>query len=74
MSRQAKFRDGEGWAWEVVERSDNLDGMPNAVGDGGRALYFLSRYQTRRVDDFPVDWQLRPADELIDLWRAAVPL
>ncbi len=71
MSTIAKFRDEEGWAWEAVERSrahalDSDDASP--------ALYFISRFQTRRCDRFPSDWERRSTDELLDLWEAAVTL
>ena len=77
MSGQAKFRDDEGWIWEAVERSRrtfDAGVARDTAASEARALYFMSRYQTRRCDDFPPDWQRRPAEELIDLWEAATPL
>lgn len=72
MSRQAKFRDADGWLWEAIERPREAD-VPTA-SDGPRTLFFLSRYQTRRRDDFPSDWDRRSADELLELLRTARPL
>ncbi len=68
MARIAKFRDESGWTWEAVE------GMAGEQGDAAPTLYFISRYQTRKCDRFPLDWERRPSDELLDLWQAAIPL
>ena len=72
MARQANFRDAEGWSWVAVEHEPEVG--DDARTGVGRVLYFLSRYQTRRTEDFPMDWQLRPASDLLDLWLAAVPV
>ncbi len=64
----ARFRDENGWTWEAVERTVGTDGV------AAPALYFISRYQTRRCDRFPTDWERRTPDELLDLCEAAVPL
>lgn len=74
MSRQMKFRDDDGWLWEAIEHPREREVRARTEGPARRALYFLSRYQTRRRDDFPSDWHRRTADELLALFRTAQPI
>lgn len=73
---EIRFRDRAGWQWEVVESSKRR--VSAAAVDGEqerqRALYFLNRYETRRIADFPADWAKRPSKELIQLCEVAEPL
>jgi hypothetical protein len=71
---EIRFRDDAGWQWEVVEhRSRKQRSIDDSV-PRLRALYFLSRYQTRRCDDFPADWAKRSPRDLMELWADAKPL
>lgn len=69
---EIRFRDRAGWQWEVVESSKRR--VSDGTADGQRALYFLNRYETRRIDEFPSDWAKRPSKELIRLCEVAEPL
>lgn len=71
---EIRFRDPAGWQWEVVESSTRR--VTAEQGDNGRrrALYFLNRYETRRIDEFPTDWARRSSKELIRLCEVAEPL
>jgi hypothetical protein len=67
-----RFRDPAGWQWEVVESSKRR--VSEGKGDSRRALYFLNRYETRRIDEFPADWAKRSSKELLRLCEVAEPL
>jgi hypothetical protein len=69
---EIRFRDQAGWQWEVVEsvKPRNADGKQ----ERRRSLYFLNRYETRRIDDFPADWAKRPSKDLIRLCEVAEPI
>ena len=69
---EIRFRDRAGWQWQVVESSKRRASDGNE--DHERALYFLNRYETRRIADFPSDWAKRPSKELIKLCEGAEPL
>ena len=69
---EIRIRDRAGWQWEVVESSKRR--KTDGSGDKQRALYFLNRYETRRIDEFPPDWAKRPPKELIRLCEVAEPL
>lgn len=69
---EIRFRDQAGWQWEVVESSKRRSS--SGEQERRRALYFLNRYETRRIDDFPADWAKRPSKELIRLCEVAEPL
>jgi hypothetical protein len=71
---EIRFRDRAGWQWEVVESSKRRVIDEQGENDRRRALYFLNRYETRRIDDFPSDWAKRPSKELIRLCEVAEPL
>lgn len=68
-----RFRDDDGWHWQVVEHSGR-DAWHTTTRMRRRCLYFLSRYETRRCDDFPDDWSRRSAAELSRLCEVAVTL
>jgi hypothetical protein len=69
---EIRFRDRAGWQWEVVESSKRQAREGDANRE--RALYFLNRYETRRIAEFPADWAKRPSKELIRLCEVAEPL
>jgi len=71
---EIRFRDGAGWQWEVVESSKRRAAVDQGETDRRRALYFLNRYETRRIEDFPSDWARRSSKELIRLCEVAEPL
>lgn len=62
-TRHISFR---GARWEVLE-------APRVAGraDAATSLYFLSRAGTRRVDDFPEDWETLSTRELTAMCAAA---
>ena len=68
---EIRFRDQAGWQWEVVESSKR---RMSGDKERERALYFLNRYETRRIDEFPADWARRPSKELMRLCEVAEPL
>lgn len=70
--REIRFRDQAGWQWEVVESSKAR--IADGTQERSRSLYFLNRYETRRIDDFPADWAKRPPKELIRLCEVAEPI
>jgi hypothetical protein len=69
---EIRFRDQAGWQWEVVESSKSR--IADGKQERSRSLYFLNRYETRRIDEFPADWAKRPPKELIRLCEVAEPL
>jgi hypothetical protein len=69
---EIRFRDRAGWQWEVIESSKRR--VSEGAADAQRALYFLNRYETRRIDEFPADWAKRPSKELMKLCEVAEPL
>lgn len=69
---EIRFRDQAGWQWEVVESSKRR--VDAGKGERQRSLYFLNRYETRRIDEFPADWAKRPSKELVRLCEVAEPL
>jgi hypothetical protein len=69
---EIRFRDRAGWQWEVVESPKRR--VSEGMADRQRALYFLNRYETRRIGEFPADWAKRPSKELIQLCEVAEPL
>lgn len=69
---EIRFRDQAGWQWEVVESAKRRDN--NQSSDARRSLYFLNRFETRRIDDFPSDWRKKTSRELIQLCDIADPL
>ena len=69
---EIRFRDKAGWQWEVVESSKRR--VDQSKGERQGALYFLNRYETRRIDEFPADWAKRPSKELVRLCEVAEPL
>jgi len=69
---EIRFRDRAGWQWEVVESSKRR--VSEDAAEVQRALYFLNRYETRRIDEFPADWARRPSKELMKLCEVAEPL
>jgi hypothetical protein len=68
-----KFVHADGWTWEALETpppAPTLDG-----NDGEQSvLYFLSRNESRRCDDFPEEWVSLPTSMLRTLCDRAVPL
>lgn len=70
--REIRFRDRAGWQWEVVESSKRR--VSEGKGEQQRALYFLNRYETRRMNEFPADWAKRSPKELVKLCEGAEPL
>ena len=70
---QRRFIDTDGWTWEALE-------CPHAPPLRGRrtierpVLYFMSRFETRRLDDVPSGWSALPAAGLAALCDRAVPL
>jgi hypothetical protein len=69
---EIRFRDRAGWQWGVVEsRNRRID---DGTAGRPRALYFLNRYETRPIQEFPADWAKRPPKELIRLCEVAEPL
>ena len=71
---EIRFRDRAGWQWEVVESSRRRVSNDSSGNERRRALYFLNRYETRRIEEFPSDWAKRPSRELIQLCEIAEPL
>ena len=71
---EIRFRDRAGWQWEVVESSRRRAANDSGANERRRALYFLNRYETRRIEEFPSDWAKRPSRELIQLCEIAEPL
>jgi hypothetical protein len=69
---EIRFRDRAGWQWEVVESSKRR--VNDSEASRQHALYFLNRYETRRIAEFPADWAKRPSKELIRLCEVAEPL
>lgn len=70
-----RFRDDAGWQWEVIEHPGGAGWRDREVPLAGqRCLYFLSRYETRRCDEFPEDWARRSAAELARLCEVAKAL
>jgi len=69
---EIRIRDEAGWQWEIVESSKRR--AEEGKTDRQRALYFLNRYETRRIEEFPADWAKRPPKELIRLCEVAEPL
>lgn len=72
---QRRFIDTEGWTWEALE----CPHAPVSTTSRLRAtehpvLYFMSRLETRRLDDVPSDWSSLPAAGLARLCDRAVPL
>ena len=67
-----RFRDQAGWQWEVVESSKPR--IADGKQERHKSLYFLNRYETRRIDEFPADWAKRPSKDLIRLCEVAEPL
>jgi hypothetical protein len=47
--------------------------MKQGKADQG-ALYFLNRYETRRIAEYPADWARSSSRELIRLCEVAEPL
>jgi hypothetical protein len=70
---EIRFRDDAGWQWAVVEHSNRRKASADP-SSRGQTLYFLSRYETRRCDDYPPDWAKRPPKELKHLCDVAKPL
>jgi hypothetical protein len=68
---EIRFRDQAGWQWEVVESSKRRASEGKGEGERQRTLYFLNRYETRRIADFPADWAKRPPKELVQLCEVA---
>ena len=71
---EIRFRDRAGWQWEVVESSKRRVADEKGENERRRALYFLNRYETRRIEEFPTDWAQRPSKELMRLCEVAEPL
>lgn len=71
---EIRFRDRAGWQWEVVESSKRRVADEKGENERRRALYFLNRYETRRIEEFPNDWAKRPSKELMRLCEVAEPL
>lgn len=71
---EIRFRDPAGWQWEVVESSRRRGPADQGENERRHALYFLNRYETRRIDEFPADWARRSSKELIRLCEVAEPL
>ena len=69
---EIRIRDQAGWQWEIVESSKRR--VEEGTTDRQRSLYFLNRYETRRIDEFPADWAKRPPKELVRLCEVAEPL
>ena len=69
---EIRIRDRAGWQWEIVESSKRR--ASEGTTEQQRALYFLNRYETRRIQEFPADWAKRPPKELIKLCEGAEPL
>ncbi|HEY7234857.1 MAG TPA: hypothetical protein VH539_11955 [Gemmatimonadaceae bacterium] len=69
---EIRFRDQAGWQWEVVESSKRRANDGRA--ERQRTLYFLNRYETRRIEEFPADWAKRPPKELVQLCEVAEPI
>lgn len=65
---EIRFRDQAGWQWEAVESSKRRAGEGS---ERERTLYFLNRYETRRIAEFPADWAKRPSKELAKLCEVA---
>jgi hypothetical protein len=70
---EIRFRDRAGWQWEVVESSKRR-AVEGEEANRRRALYFLNRYETRRIEEYPSDWAKRSSKELIRLCEVAEPL
>ena len=64
-----RFVDPAGWTWQAIEICPTQDeahallrNMPERP-----VLYFISRYSTRRMDEFPDDWPALPSPQLAKL-------
>jgi hypothetical protein len=66
---EIRFRDQAGWQWEVVESTKRRAGQEQS--ERPRTLYFLNRYETRRIAEFPADWAKRSSKELVKLCEGA---
>ena len=71
---EIRIRDEAGWQWQVVEHASRRHDAPDDMPQRRRSLYVLSRYETRRCDDFPPDWAKRTPKDLLELWADAEPL
>jgi hypothetical protein len=69
---EIRIRDQAGWQWEIVETSKRR--VNEGTTERQRALYFLNRYETRRIEEYPADWARRPPKELLRLCEVAEPL
>ena len=70
---QRRFIDTDGWTWEALE----CPHAPPSRAPGATehpVLYFMSRFETRRLDDVPANWSALPAAGLAKLCDLAVPL
>jgi hypothetical protein len=66
---EIRFRDQAGWQWEVIESTKKRAGDGQSQRE--RTLYFLNRYETRRIAEFPADWAKRSSKELVQLCEVA---
>jgi len=71
---EIRFRDHAGWQWEVIDSTKRRPAVESGESDRRRVLYFLNRYETRRIEEFPSDWAKRSSKELIRLCEVAEPL
>jgi hypothetical protein len=70
-----RFISFRGFRWDVVETPSLADTTQRRRASGARtALYFLSKFGTRRTDHFPSDWSKLSEKELRALCERAYTL
>ena len=75
--RTRRFVDPAGWTWQALEISTAAHDDAHALLSGRverPVLYFISRYATRRMDEFPDDWPALPSTQLANLCERAKPI
>lgn len=73
-----RFVDSHGVLWAVMQERVREVRYPALADDPidesfAYWLYFLSRAEVRRVDDFPPDWAERSSEELEEIVRRGEP-
>ena len=75
--RTRRFVVLAGWTWQALEISSPPYEDAHAILAGRKektVLYFISRYATRRMEDFPDDWPALSSAQLASLCERASPI
>jgi len=73
--RARRFVDSAGWTWQAVEIVKKDQDVHSLVSGRERTvLYFMSRYATRHLEEFPDDWPALPSSRLAELCERAKPV